>query len=200
MYSEKAQQLIQVARRRGLIRAADLEGLGIPRHYLSALVRSGDLQRVARGVYSASDSAPTIHRTLAETALRIPGGVVCLLSALRFHELTTQLPSQVWLAIDVKARRPKEPLLPLQIVYFSGNALKSGIERHEIEQVTVRIYCAAKTIADCFKFRNKIGQDIAIEALRDALETKACTVDELWHFARICRVSSIIRPYMEALV
>ena len=200
MYSEKAQQLIQVARRRGLIRAADLEGLGIPRHYLSALVRSGDLQRVARGVYSASDSAPTIHRTLAETALRIPGGVVCLLSALRFHELTTQLPSQVWLAIDVKARRPKEPLLPLQIVYFSGNALKSGIERHEIEQITVKIYCAAKTIADCFKFRNKIGQDIAIEALRDALETKACTVDELWHFARICRVSAVMRPYMEALV
>jgi predicted transcriptional regulator of viral defense system len=162
-------------------------------------VESGDLQRVARGLYALSDSAPTAHRTLAEAARRIPGGVVCLLSALRFHEITTQLPSQVWLAIDVKARRPKEPLLPLQIVRSSGRALTSGIKQHEIEHVPVKIYGVAKTVADCFKFRNKIGQDVAIEALREALEAKKCTVDELWHFAKICRVANVMRPYMEVL-
>ena len=125
--------------------------------------------------------------------------MVCLLSALRFHELTTQLPSRVWLAIDTKAWRPIEDSLPLEIVYFSGLALSEGVEQHAIEQVSVGVYCVAKTVADCFKYRNKIGLDVALEALRECQRTRKCTMDDLWHYAKICRVANVMRPYLEAI-
>ena len=191
---------MRFVRKTGIVRASDLSSLGIPRIYLTRLVKNGQLQRISRGLYAAADSNPTANRTLAEACKRIPTGVICLLSALRFHDLTTQLPSQVWMTIDRKAWLPRERVLPLRIIRASGQALKAGIETHTIEGVPVRVYCAAKTIADCFKYRNKIGLDVAMEALRDARRKTKCTMDELWHYARICRVTNVLRPYLEAMV
>jgi predicted transcriptional regulator of viral defense system len=141
----------------------------------------------------------TEHHGLAEAAKVVPRGVVCLLSALRFHELTTQSPFEVWLAIDRKAHKPISSQAPLRIVRFSGEALSAGVEEHRIEGVRVKIYCPAKTVADCFKYRNKIGLDVAVEALRDCLRKRRVTIDEIWKYARICRVARVMRPYLEAL-
>jgi predicted transcriptional regulator of viral defense system len=124
--------------------------------------------------------------------------VVCLLSALQFHDLTTQAPFQVWLAIDRKAWLPKEPRLPIRIVRFSGPALEKGIEEHIIEGVSVKVYNPAKTVADCFKYRNKIGLDVALEALRDCRRERKCTNYDLWEYAKICRVANVMKPYLEA--
>jgi predicted transcriptional regulator of viral defense system len=136
---------------------------------------------------------------LAAAGARVPHGVVCLLSALRFHDLTTQNPSEVWLAIDRKARAPDQRELPLRIVRFSGKARLKGIEEHEIDGVKVRIYNPAKTVADCFKYRRKIGTDVALEALHDCWRSKRCTADELWLYAAICRVTNVMRPYLETV-
>ena len=200
MKSTTTERLMRFVRAKGIVRASDLTALGIPRSYLTRLVEDGRLQRISRGLYAATDSNPTANRTLAEVCKRVPGGVICLLSALRFNDLTTQLPSQVWMAIDIKARHPREHILPIRITRFSGRALTEGIETHRIEGVPVRVYCPAKTIADCFKYRNKIGLDVAIEALRDGLQKRKCTVDELWHYAHVCRVTNVLRPYLEAIV
>jgi predicted transcriptional regulator of viral defense system len=132
-------------------------------------------------------------------ARRVPRGVVCLLSALLFHRLTTQLPSDVWLALPPKARRPKAAPVSLRLVHVSGKALTAGVEEHEIEKVRVKIYSPAKTVADCFKFRNKVGQDVALEALRECWRERKATMDELWRYAKICRVANVMRPYLESL-
>jgi predicted transcriptional regulator of viral defense system len=158
------------------------------------------LDRPARGLYTVHDAQVTEHHSLAEACKRVPHGVVCLISALRFHGFTTQAPFEVWLAIDRKARRPRQDLPPLRIVRFSGKALTQGIETHLIEGVKVRLYSPAKTIADCFKYRNKIGLDVALEALRECWRERRCTMDELWRFAKTCRVSNVMRPYLESLV
>ena len=152
-----------------------------------------------RGLYTLANADVTEHQTLIEAARRVPHGVVCLLSALRFHELTTQAPFEVWLAIENSARRPQTESIPIRIVYMSGAALELGVEEHVIEGVAVRIYGAAKTVADCFKFRNKVGVDVAIEALRDYRRRPDFHVDALWHFAKVCRVSNVMRPYLEAI-
>lgn len=137
---------------------------------------------------------------LAAASARVPHGVVCLLSALRFHELTTQNPAEIWLAIDRKARAPKAPELPLRIVRFSGAALTEGVETHRIDGVSVRVTSPAKTVADCFKYRRKIGADVALEALRECWRTRRCSVDALWRYAKVCRVTTVMRPYLEAVV
>jgi predicted transcriptional regulator of viral defense system len=126
--------------------------------------------------------------------------VVSLLSALRFHNLTTQSPFEVWLAIGEKAWRPRMEYPPLRIVRFSQATLSAGVEKHQIEGVTVPVYSPAKTVADCFKYRNKIGLDVAIEALRECWSSRRCTMDDLWHYADICRVQNVMRPYLESLV
>lgn len=123
-----------------------------------------------------------------------------MLSALRFHNLTTQSPFEVWMAVDRKARRPRSDSPPLRIVRFSGEALKVGVEEHRIEGVTVSVYCPAKTVADCFKYRNKIGLDVALESLRDCWRERRCTMSDLWCYAKICRVANVMRPYLESLV
>jgi predicted transcriptional regulator of viral defense system len=146
------------------------------------------------------DAELTEHHSLAEAAKRAPDGVVCLLSALRFHELTTQAPFEVWLAIPAAARTPKSNSLPLRIVRFSGNALTEGVEEHLVEGVPVRVYSPAKTVADCFKFRNKIGLDVALEALRETWRARRATMDELWRYAEVCRVGKVMRPYLESLI
>ena len=145
------------------------------------------------------DEGFTEKRMLAETAIRVPHGVICLLTALRFHDLTTQNPGEIWLAIAHNARTPREPGLPLRIVYLSGAALAAGVEVHQIDGASVRVYDAAKTVVDCFKFRNKVGTDVAIEALRDYLRRRGRSANALWRYAKIDRVSTVILPYLEAL-
>jgi predicted transcriptional regulator of viral defense system len=193
-------KVLDLARDRGVLRPRDLARLNLPADYLWRLYRKEKLERVGRGLYSFPGADLTEHHTLAEAALRVPRGVVCLLSALRFHDLTTQAPFEVWMAIDVKARRPKEEIIPLRIVRFSGEALSAGGETHEVEGVKVRVYNPAKTVADCFKYRNKIGLDVAMEALRDCWRRRMATADELYRYARVCRVERVMRPYMESLV
>ena len=192
-------QALQVIRRLGVVRPADLEAHGIPRRRMYDLVRKGKVERHARGIYAASNHPHTAEHALAQVAKRVPGGVICLLTALRFHELTTQNPSEVWLAIDRKARAPAELEVPLRIVRFSGKARLKGIEEHDIDGVKVHIYNPAKTVADCFKYRRKIGTDVALEALRDCWRSKRSTMDELWRYAAVCRVTNVMRPYLEAV-
>ena len=195
-----AERLINLARSQGLIRPCDLAPLGIPRVSLTRAVRRGQLERISRGLYGLPGRKISAHGTLAEVARRIPKGIVCLLSALRFHGLTTQAPFEVWLAIENKAMAPKLDYPPLRIVRFSGAAFTGGVEEHIVDGVTVRVTCVAKTITDCFKYRNKIGLDVALEALRDAWHEKRVSSDNIWHYAKVCRVTNVMRPYLESLV
>ncbi len=194
------QKVLDLAAREGVLRPRDLQRKGLPTDYLWRLHQQAKLEKVGRGMYAIPGAALTEHQTITQAARRVPHGVVCLLSALRFHDLTTQAPFEVWMAIDVKARSPKEEIIPLRIVRFSGPALTAGVETHTIEGVKVKVYNPAKTVADCFKYRNKIGLDVAIEALRDCWRKKRATTDQLWHYAKICRVARVIRPYLESLV
>jgi predicted transcriptional regulator of viral defense system len=191
--------VLELAQETGVVRPRDLASRGIPRITLTRLVRAGRLERIGRGLYSLPSRDVTEHQGLAETAKRIPNGIVCLLSALRFHGLTTQEPFEVWLAIDRKARRPQQTFPPLRIVRFSGRALVDGVEEHELDGVKVRVTSPARTVADCFRYRAKIGLDVAIEALRDYRRTAKGTVDELWAAAEVARIRSVLRPYLEAL-
>lgn len=200
MTSSKADQVLCLARGMGVLRARDLATHGIPRAYLTRLVEDGLLNRAGRGLYTLPDAELTEQHSFAEAAKRVPHSVICLLSALRFHELTTQAPFEVWLALDPRARRPRVDAPPLRIVRFSGHALSQGVEEHRVEGVSVRVYSPAKTVADCFKYRNKIGLDVALEALRETWRERRATMDDLWHFAEICRVSTVMRPYLESLV
>jgi len=150
-------------------------------------------------MYELPNADVTENHSLAEACRRVPHGVICLLSALRFHDLTTQSPFQVWMAIDYKARQPRMDGLQLRVVRFSGKALTSGVEEHMIEGVEVKVYCPAKTVADCFKYRNKIGLDVAIEALRDCKQQRLCTNDDLWQYAKVCRMTKVMRPYLEVM-
>jgi predicted transcriptional regulator of viral defense system len=199
MPPSKAIQAKILARKLGVFRSRDLEAHGIHREYLRRLERQGLLMRSERGIYTFLDTDFTEHHSLVEASRRVPHGVVCLLSALRFHGITTQAPFEVWLAIHGKAHLPRKGLLPLHIVYMSGNAFRSGIETHQIEGIPVQIYNLPKTVADCFKYRNKIGLDVALEALRECWRDRRCTMDELWDYAKICRVSNVMRPYLESL-
>ena len=155
--------------------------------------------RVGRGLYVARGAKPTEHHSLAQASKRMPNGVVCLLSALRFHDLTTQSPFEVWLAIGEKSRLPKQANLQLRIVRFSHKALTYGVQDHRIEGVSVRVFTPAKTVADCFRYRNKIGLDVALEALRDCKRKRKATMDEIWKAAKVCRVANVMRPYLESI-
>ena len=181
-----------------MLRPRDLDAHGIPRVYLSRLCERGLLHRVGRGLYALPTADVSEHHTLAEACRRVPHGVVCLLSALSFHEMTTQAPFEVWLAIAGRVWRPRVDYPTLRFVRFSGRALEAGVETHLIDGVAVRVFNPAKTVADCFKYRNKIGLDVALQALRDCHRQRRCTNDDLWSYAKICRVASVMRPYMEA--
>jgi len=200
MISSAEKRVLDLARKGGILRPRDLQTKGLPKDYLWRLHKQEKLEKVGRGMYAMPGAVMSEHQTVVQAALRVPHGVVCLLSALRFHDLTTQSPFEIWMAIDVKARGPKEEIIPLRIVRFSGKALTTGVETHSIEGVTVRVYNPPKTVADCFKYRNKIGLDVAIEALRDCWRKKLATSDQIWHYAKVCRVSRVIRPYLESLV
>lgn len=191
---------LKIIQREGLIRLRDLREHGLHPEHLRRLMREGQVVRVARGLYGPANVEPTANHSLAQAAKTVPRGVICLLSALRFHEIGTQNPFQVWVALDRRARKPRSQRPPLRVVRFSGAALTEGVERHKIEGVQVAIYNPAKTVVDCFKYRNKIGVDVAIEALRDGLRERRFTRDALWRYAKNCRVTTVIRPYLEATV
>ncbi len=192
-------QIMDLARKHGLIRPDDITEQGLPRIALTRLVRQGMLDRIGRGLYAIPDRSSSEHGSLAEIGKRYPQTIVCLLSALQFHGLTTQAPFQVWLAIPNKARAPKIDYPPLRIVRFSGTALTEGIEEHKVDGVTIRVTSVARTIVDCFKYRNKIGLDVALEALHESRRAKRVSMDELWRYAKVCRVANVMRPYMESL-
>lgn len=201
MPSSTAQdEVLKLARRSQGVTARELAKAGIHRQALSRLVASGELERIARGMYRLPEHPITQHHGLAIASAAVPQGVVCLISALQFHELGTQLPHQIWIAIDRRARRPALKYPPLRVVRYSGAALTEGIEIHRLEGRSVRVYNVAKTLADCFKYRNKIGLDIALEALREAWRSRRFTMTDMHRYAGICRVQRVMQPYLEALV
>jgi predicted transcriptional regulator of viral defense system len=195
----EADRTLDLVKRLGLVRPKDLNQYGIPVIYLRRLLHRGELVQPARGVYAVTGHEPTLHHSLAMVSKRIPRGVVCLLSALAYHDIGTQLPSVVWLAIDQRSRPLVTTDLPAKIVRFSAQSLVEGVEEHSVEGVTVRITNPAKTVADCFKFRNKVGLDIALEALRDAWRKRKVTMVELDRFAATNRMTNVMRPYLEML-
>jgi len=194
--AERARKLLG---KMGMARSRDLEREGLSRSQIQRLVRQDILERVSRGLYRLVGAPLAETQDFALAARRVPGGVVCLLSALRFHGLTTQNPFEVWMAIERKAWRPKEEHPPLRLVYLSGAVFEERVEEHDLDGVILRVYSAAKTVADCFKFRNKIGIDVALEALREYLRIHPKELDELWRCARLDRVTSTMRPYLEAV-
>jgi predicted transcriptional regulator of viral defense system len=196
----KLEQTIRLVKQQGTIRPRDLVTRRIPTDYLNRLYRRGIIKRVSRGVYAWPDAEPTENHSLVQVARAAPQGVICLLSALQFHGLTTQLPHEVWLALPSKAWVPKLDAPRLRVLRFSGDSLTKMIQTHAVENVAVRIYSPAKTVVDCFKFRNTVGLDVALEALRDYLRLKKGTMDELWTAATICRMTNVMRPYLEAIV
>ena len=196
--TQKARTL-QIIEEMGLVRPAELEARGVSRSQLYRLVREGLVERQARGIYSLAEHTPTAGHSLAQVAKRVPAAIFCLLTALRFHGLTTQSPAEVWIALPEKARKPKLDNPRLRVARFSGEARTEGVEKHRVEGVELHVYSAAKTVADCFKYRNKVGIDVAVEALRDFCRRHRGGATELARFARICRVTRVMQPYLDAI-
>lgn len=180
-------------------RPRDLEPLEVPFAELQRQVAAGAVEKIAPGLYRLTAAEPNEFETLALVASAVPSGIVCLLSALRFHGIGTQAPHEVWLALDRKARKPSRLPAKLRIVRFSGPALSYGVETRFILGVPVRVTSAARTVVDCFRYRGKLGLDVALEALRDALRSRRATVDEIVRAAEVCRARTVMRPYLEAL-
>ena len=199
MGETRGEHAIRLIEKLGLARPRELEAHGVSRAQIARLVSDGLVLRQARGIYVVTRHAPTEAHTLAQVAKRVPDGVFCLLTALRFHGLTTQSPAEVWIALAEKARRPRLDYPRLRVARFSGHALTEGVQEHRVEGVRVRVYSAAKTVADCFKYRNKVGVDVAVEALRDFSRKHRGGANDLARFARICRVSRVMQPYLDAI-
>ncbi len=187
------------ASRLGVFRARDMVTAGYSREYLRRLVNQEKVRRLGRGLYASTDYDGDQNQTLVEAAKRVPRGVVCLVSALQFHGIGTQAPHQVWLALPRGINRPREVQLPLRYCQFSGAAYTLGIEEHTLAGGTVKIYSPAKTVADCFKYRQKYGLDAAIEALREGWRGKKFSMKDLAAAAAVCRVSRVMQPYLEML-
>jgi predicted transcriptional regulator of viral defense system len=196
-HSRDSENLIEFVEARGVARTKEVTDAGFPRVLLTRLMRQGRLQRLGRGLYATSDHALTEWHDLAEVAKAVPSAVVTLISALAFHEIGTHVPHDVWIARPVGARKPTYHVR-LRVTRFSEPYFSAGVEVHQVEGVPVRIFNAAKTVADCFRLRSKVGYDVAIEALREGLKHRKFTLDELNHYARINRVDRIMRPYIEA--
>jgi predicted transcriptional regulator of viral defense system len=195
----REQQVLRLARRRKLLRARDVAQQGLPTITLTRLVQAGKLERVARGLYGLPGAATSEHRSLAEVAARVPKGIVCLLSALRFHEIGTQAPFEVWIAIPNRVAAPRLDQPAIRVVRMSDAALAEGILRTRIDGISVPIFNASRTVVDCFRFRNKIGLDVALEALRDGWSKRRFKLDDLWRDATRHRVANVMRPYIEAI-
>ncbi|MBI2839691.1 MAG: type IV toxin-antitoxin system AbiEi family antitoxin domain-containing protein [Acidobacteria bacterium] len=184
----------------GLFRPRDLQEAGIPTGRLRMMIARGEVDRIGRGLYRRRNLAPSEHETVAMVSKRVPGAIICLLTALHVHRIGTQVSKDVWIALDRKARKPRLSELPIRVIRFSGPMLRYGVLARDIEGVTCRITSPARTVVDCFRYRNKVGLDVALEALRDVLRTRRATVDEISRAAEVCRILSVIRPYIEAMV
>ena len=192
-------RLLSLAANAGLLRASDLASIQVPRSVLARLTGAGLLEKRARGLYALPNAPMSEFETLAMVAAKSPQSVFCLLTALQFHELTTQLPRAVWIAMPRGSHVPKIDYPPIKMVQFSGAAYAEGIEEVQRDGVKLKFYSAAKTILDCFKHRSKIGLDVALEALKEARARNIASSDEIWRFAKICRVTSVMRPYLESV-
>ncbi len=199
MAMDRREKALKIVRLAGLARPRDLVAAGIPAWVLYGLVQEGAVKRAGRGLYSVPEHSATEQHSYAGVLKRVPSGTLCLLSALRFHELTVQNPSAVWIAIPRNAWRPRPGDVELRVFRFSGKALTSGVEVHQVEGVSVRVTSVARTVADCFKYRNKIGTDVALEALHEGWRKKRFVMDELWRYAKLDRITKIILPYLETL-
>ena len=191
--------ILELARHRRVLRAADVREQGWSPQLLIRLHQAGKLHRLGRGLYGLPDAEITEHQTLIEVCQRVPKAVLCLLSALQFHEIGTQLPHEVWIALPEGTQAPALSYPKLRITRLRGAAYSDGIQTVTEQGVPIRVYSAAKTLTDCFKFRNKIGLDVALEALKDAWSSRKVTMDELSHFAKINRVERVMQPYLEAI-
>ena len=193
------QRVLGLASQKGLLRASDLDVIDAPRIVLTRMTAAGLLEKIGRGLYRLPESQGSEHESLVTVATKVPQAVFCLLTALQFHELTTQLPRQVWIAMPRGSHSPRIDYPPIRMVQMAGRAHLSGVEEHLCNEVKVRIYSPAKTVVDCFKHRNKIGLEVALEALKDAWRTRKASADDLWRYAQDCRVATVMRPYMEAV-
>lgn len=194
----QAQRTHELLAQKGIVRPMDLEAIGIPRAVLTRMAAAGEVERIGRGLYRL----PTLgseHDGLIAVATKVPQAVFCLLTALQFHELTTQLPRQIWIAMPRGSHTPRIDYPPIKMVQFAGDAYSTGIEEVERDRTTVRVYSVAKTVADCFKHRSKIGLDVALEALKETRKKGKASADDLWHYAKLCRVANVMRPYLEAI-
>lgn len=196
----KREQVLELMRQQTLIQPKDVAAAGLPRDYLHQLAQEGLINKVGRGLYQLPDADISEWNGYVETQRRVPKGVFCLLSALVFHNLTTQNPHEHWVAIANNAWRPKLDYPPVRYISMSGASLHEAIEIHRIEGTDIQVYSAAKTVVDCFKYRNRVGLDVAIEALKEGWQARKFTVDELWRCAQLCRVANVMRPYAESVV
>ncbi len=193
------QRVLDLASRKGLLRASDLGAIEAPRLVLTRLTAAGQLEKVGRGLYRLPGAQASEHESLVAVATKAPQAVFCLLTALQFHELTTQLPRQVWIAMPRGSHAPRIDYPPIKMVQFTGDAYTAGVEEVERDGVKLRVYGVAKTVADCFKHRNKIGLDVALEALKDARARSKASAEDIWRFAKVCRVANVMRPYLESI-
>lgn len=193
------QRVLDLVGQKGLLRASDLDAIDAPRVVLTRLTAAGLLEKVGRGLYRLPDTQGSEHESLVAVATKVPQAVFCLLTALQFHELTTQLPRQIWIAMPRGSHAPRINYPPIKMVQFTGEAYTAGVETVECEGIELRVYGVAKTVADCFKHRNKIGLDVALEALKDARASNKAMADDIWRYAKICRVANVMRPYLESI-
>lgn len=199
MAKTQEQHIIELMKQQGALRPKDLVRYDLSRTALLRLLQKGTVERPARGLYVLTENEIPEKQSLIEVAKLVPKAVVCLVSSLRFHELTTQEPHQVWIAMDNKAWHPKVETAALRVIRMTGNSLTYGVEIHHLSGVDVRVFSVAKTVADCFKFRSVVGLDVAIEALRDCWQKKRATMDQLYEAAKVCRMSNVMLPYLEAI-
>lgn len=195
----QTERVLAMASQKGMLRPSDLNEAGLARVVLTRLTATGQLEKVGRGLYRLPQTQASEFESLITIAIKVPQAVFCLLTALQFHGLTTQLPRQIWIAMPRGSHTPTIDYPPVKMVQFTGAAYAEGVEVVERDQVKLKVYGVAKTIADCFKQRNKIGIDVALEALKDARAQKKVSANDLWHFAKVCRVANVMRPYLEAL-
>jgi predicted transcriptional regulator of viral defense system len=183
----------------GLLYTSQAIHLGIAPRTLYAMRDAGDVEQVSRGLYRLASLPPLSQPDLVTVALRIPRGVICLISALAYHDLTSQVPHAIYVALPIAAEKPRLTYPPLRLFWLSEHAYAAGIEQHELDGTPVKIYSPEKSVVDCFKFRNKVGMEVALEALKRGLDSKRCRLPQLLHFAKLCRVEGVMRPYLEAL-
>ena len=193
-------EVLKIVRELKLVRPRDLERHGFHPNILWRLAKEGQVERIGRGLYQLPGTVLSEYVSLLEVVKAVPNSIICLLTALRFHEIGTQEPHHVWIAIDRKARKPKSRTVEMEIVRFSGIARVKGVETHKIDGFSIRVTNAGRTVADCFKYRNKIGIDVAVEALRECLYDRKSTIGEIGEYAKLNRVYNVMRPYLESFI